>query len=197
MSVNFNISKRTKILAAVAAALALVCAAQLLLGLRSPRKVFKLKSEPDYISVENSGTTTVLQKNDSDWICGTEALDANKVGLLIKGFSPLTTLGVTSRSASEAALERYGLDNPIKVCLKAKGKDLLTVLIGKNSSSGTQCYIQVNGKKEIFLARGNFRTAWEIKVDALKPDPKPEAAPENSEQSDESKSDSEAKSEEI
>ena len=127
MSVNFNISRRTKILACVAAALAIVCAAQFLLGLRSPQKNFKLKGEPDYISIENSGATLVLQKSESGWISGTEALDSNKVNLLIKSLSPLATLGVTSRSASEAALERYGLDKPIKVCLKAKDKNLLSL----------------------------------------------------------------------
>ena len=107
---------------------------------------------------------------------GAEALDQNKVGLLVKSVSPLTTLGVTSRSASEAALERYGLDKPIKVCLKAKGKVLLSFSVGKDSSSGTQSYIQLEGKKEIFLARGNYRTGWSIDISALKPDPKEEAA---------------------
>ena len=82
MSVNFNISRRTKILACVAAALAIVCAAQFLLGLRSPQKNFKPKGEPDYISIENSGATLVLQKSESGWISGTEALDSNKVNLL-------------------------------------------------------------------------------------------------------------------
>ena len=176
MSEKFNLSKRTKILSCVAAALAVICAAQFLMGLRSPRKVFKLKAEPDYISVDNAGTTTVLQKSDSGWICGAEALDQNKVGLLVKSVSPLTTLGVTSRSASEAALERYGLDKPIKVCLKSKGKVLLSFSVGKDSSSGTQSYIQLEGKKEIFLARGNYRTGWSIDISALKPDPKEEAA---------------------
>lgn len=179
MSVNFNFSKRTKILAAVAAALAVICAAQFLLGLRSPSKAFKLKAEPDYISVENAGATTVLQKSESGWIYGAEALDQNKVELLTKSLSPLTTLGVTSRSASQAALERYGLDKPLKVCLKSKDKTLLSILIGKDSSSGAQSYIQLEGKKEIYLARGKLRSTWEIDASALKPDPKPEAEPQS------------------
>ena len=179
MSVNFNISRRTKILACVAAALAIVCAAQFLLGLRSPQKNFKLKGEPDYISIENSGATLVLQKSESGWISGTEALDSNKVNLLIKSLSPLATLGVTSRSASEATLERYGLDKPIKVCLKAKDKNLLSLSIGKNGSSGSQSYVQVNGKGEIYLARRNLRSDWDVKIDSLKPEQKAEAEPQD------------------
>ena len=51
MSDIFNLSKRTKILACVAAALAVICAAQFFTGLKSPQKTFKAKGEPDYISV--------------------------------------------------------------------------------------------------------------------------------------------------
>lgn len=180
MNINFNISKRTKILACVAAALAVVCAAQFLLGLRSPQKTFKLKGAPDYISVENLGNATILQKNDADeWLCETELLDTNKVEVLLSSVNPLKTLGVTSRSASEATLERYGLDKPIVLRIRSKDKPLLSILIGKDSASGSQSYVQLEGKKEIYLTRGNLRTAWEIKVDMLKPDPKPEPAPES------------------
>jgi len=191
MNFDFNISKRTKILACVAAALAVICAAQFLLGLRSPQKTFKFKGTPDYISVENAGSNYVLQKNDAgEWLCGTEIMDTGKVELLQKSFSPLVTLGVTSRSASEAALERYGLDKPIVLRVQAKGKPMLSILIGKDSASGSQSYIQFEGKKEIYLARGNLRAAWGIDISSLRPDPKPEAA-------DESENSEDAESEEA
>ncbi len=86
---------------------------------------------------------------------------------------------MTSRSASEAALERYGLDKPIKVCLKAKDKNLLSLSIGKNGSSGSQSYVQVNGKGEIYLARRNLRSDWDVKIDSLKPEQKAEAEPQD------------------
>ena len=179
MNVNVNFSNRTKILAAVAATLAVICAAQLLLGLRSPQKTFKLKSEPDFISIESDGKTTTLNKNDNgEWFCASELLDTAKVELTQKSFNPLKTLGVTSRSSSKAALERYGLDNPVSLRVQSKGKTLLSILIGKDSSSGKQSYIQIEGKKEIYLARGNLRTLWgNFSVDAMKPDPKTEEAP--------------------
>ena len=167
-------------MACVAAALAVICAAQFLLGLRSPQKTFKLKGAPDYISVENAGTNTVFQKNDAgEWLCETELLDTKKVEVLLSTVNPLKTLGITSRSASDAALERYGLDKPIVLRVRSKGKTLLSILIGKDSASGSQSYVQLEGKKEIYLTRGNLRTGWEIKVDMLKPDPKPEPAPES------------------
>ena len=192
MSVNFNFSKRTKILAAVAALLAVVCVLQFFLGLKSPQKTFKLKSAPDYISVENSEKSFVLQKNDDgEWFCGTEKMDTAKIEILIKSFSPLTTLGVTSRSASGAALERYGLDKPVLIRAKAKNKELLSIAIGKDSSSGSQSYVQLDGKKEIYLARGNLRTAWDIDKSALLPAPEP--APDAKAEEAESKSETDSK----
>ncbi|MBQ3837370.1 MAG: DUF4340 domain-containing protein [Treponema sp.] len=187
MNSNFNISKRTKILAATTAALAVICAAQFLMGLKSPQKTFKFKGTPDYISIENSGNKIVLQKSGDNWICDNQELDANKVEALQKSFVPLKTLGVTSRSANEAALERYGLDKPITVRAKEKDKELISFLIGKDGPSGSQAYIQIEGKKEIYLAKGNLRTLWQIDLESLKPEAKEEApaeeapAPEESE----------------
>lgn len=172
MNINFNISKRTKILAAIAAALALVCAIQFLLGLRSPQKTFKFKGEPDYISVENSGSKIVFQKSGDAWFSDSQPLDSAKVESLKASFTPLRTLGVTSRSSSEAALERYGLDKPITIRVMAKDKTLLSFLIGKDSTTGAQSYIQIEGKKEIFLAKGGLRSLWQIDLEKLKPAPK-------------------------
>ena len=178
MNSNFNISKRTKILAATTAALAVICAAQFLMGLKSPQKTFKFKGTPDYISIENSGNKIVLQKSGDNWICDNQELDANKVEALQKSFVPLKTLGLTSRSANEAALERYGLDKPITVRAKEKDKELISFLIGKDGPSGSQAYIQIEGKKEIYLAKGNLRTLWQIDLESLKPEAKEEESAE-------------------
>ena len=178
MNSNFNISKRTKILAATTAALAVICAAQFLMGLKSPQKTFKFKGTPDYISIENSGNKIVLQKSGDNWICDNQELDANKGEPLQKSFVPLKTLGLTSRSANEAALERYGLDKPITVRAKEKDKELISFLIGKDGPSGSQAYIQIEGKKEIYLAKGNLRTLWQIDLESLKPEAKEEESAE-------------------
>ncbi len=193
MNFNFNISKRTKILAATAAALAVICAAQFLAGLKSPQKTFKLKGTPDYISVENSGSKIVMQKSGDTWLCDNQELDASKVEALQKSFAPLKTLGVTSRSANEAALERYGLDKPITIRAKAKDKELISFLIGKDGPSGSQAYIQIEGKKEIYLAKGNLRSLWQIDLDSLKPEPKKEESAEEAAAPEETESESETK----
>ena len=194
MTDKFNFSKRTKILAGVAAVLAVICVAQFFLGLKSPQKTFKVKGEPDYISVENSGSALVLQRNGSDWFCGAQKLDKAKMDSLVKSLSVVKTLNVASRSDSAATLERYGLDQAISIQAKMGAKDFQKILVGKESVSGSQAYVKVNGKKEIYLAQGNLRRDWTFSLDDLK-----EKEPEKSEepQSDDSAQSDEAAAEEI
>ena len=185
MTDKFNFSKRTKILAGVAAVLAVICVAQFFLGLKSPQKTFKVKGEPDYISVENSGNTIVLQRNGNDWFCGAQKLDKAKMDSLVKSLSVVKTLNVASRSDSAATLERYGLDQAISIQAKMGAKDFQKILVGKESVSGSQAYVKVNGKKEIYLAQGNLRRDWTFSLDDLK-EKEPEAPQtEDSAQSDE------------
>ena len=168
MSDIFNLSKRTKLWACVAAALAVICAAQFFAGLKSPQKTFKAKGEPDYISVENSGSQLVLQRNGSDWYCGAQKLDKSKMDSLVKSISAVKTLNVASRSDSAAALERYGLNQAIVIEAKLGSKTFQKILVGKESVSGSQAYVQLDGKKEIYLAQGNLRRDWTFSLDDLK-----------------------------
>ncbi len=191
MSDKVNFSKQTKILAAVAAALFVICVAQFFIGLKSPQKTFKAKGEPDYISVENSGNTIVLQRNGSDWFCGAQKLDKAKMDSLVKSISAVKTLNVASRSDSAATLERYGLDQAIQIQAKMGARDFQKILVGKESVSGSQAYVKINGKKEIYLAQGNLRRDWTFSLDDLK-----EKEPEEP-QADESAQSDEAAAEEI
>lgn len=191
MSDRVNFSKRTKILAAVAAALFVICAAQFFIGLKSPQKTFRVKGEPDYISVENSGNTLVLQRNGSDWFCGAQKLDKAKMDSLVKSLSVVKTLNVASRSDSAATLERYGLDQAISVQAKMGAKDFQKILVGKESVSGSQAYVKLGAKKEIYLAQGNLRRDWTFSLDDLK-EKEPEAP-----KADESAKPDEAAAEEI
>ena len=113
---------------------------------------------------------------------------------LVKSLSVVKTLNVASRSDSAATLERYGLDQAISIQAKMGAKDFQKILVGKESVSGSQAYVKVNGKKEIYLAQGNLRRDWTFSLDDLK-----EKEPEKSEepQSDDSAQSDEAAAEEI
>ena len=163
-----NVSKRTKALAVIAAALAVIYIIQTLAGLKSPQKEFKVKENPDYISFENSGSVIPLQKNGDAWFSNGVPLDSSKVENLVSQFVLIKTLSLAARNSDAAALERYGLEKPITVRAKSGGKDLRTVLVGKESASGSQCYIQFEGKKEIYLAQGNLRRDWTWTLDDIK-----------------------------
>ena len=70
-------------------------------------------------------------------------------------------------------------------------KDFQKILVGKESVSGSQAYVKVNGKKEIYLAQGNLRRDWTFSLDDLK-EKEPEVP-----QTDESAQSDEAAAEEI
>ena len=174
-------TKRRMILICIAGALAMIFAAQILFGLRSPQKNFKAKETADFISIENSGEIISLEKNGDEWFCAQKKADATKAEYLLEKFSEMQTLGVAARSADEAALERYGLDAPIVVRAKSGERDLRAIFIGKESTSGSQAYVQIEGKKEIFLAQGNLRRDFTFSAsDILEKNPAENSAGENS-----------------
>ncbi len=168
MSVKKIVSKRTKILFSAAIILAAICALQFLLELRSPQKTFKTKELPDSILVDNSGASLVLQKDEGGWTCSGQKLDGDKIERLTKSLLSIKSLSVASRSDSPASLERYGLDKAILIEAKSGGKDIRQILVGKESVSGSQSYIQFKGKKEIYLVQGNFRKDWTFTLDDIK-----------------------------
>lgn len=162
-----KMTKRRTILICIAGALAAIFVAQILLGQRSPRKNFKVKEIPDFISIENSGETISLTKNGEEWFCAEKKADARKVEHLLEEFCEVQTFGIVARSANEAAFERYGLNSPIIVRAKSGEKNLRSIFIGKESTSGSQFYVQIEGKKEIFLAQGNLRRDFTFSADDI------------------------------
>lgn len=165
----------------IAGALAMIFVAQILLGLRSPQKNFKVKETADFISIENSGEIISLKKSGDEWLCAEKKADAKKAEYLLEKFSEVQTLGIVARSADEAALERYGLDAPIIVRAKFGEKDLRAIFIGKESTSGSQAYVRIEGKKEIFLAQGNLRRDFTFSAsDILEKNPSENSEGENS-----------------
>lgn len=160
-------TKRRTILICIAGALAAIFVAQILFGLRSPQKNFKVKETPDFISIENSGETISLEKKGEEWFCAEKKADAKKVERLLDRFREVQTLGVAARAPNEAALGRYGLDAPIVVRAKSGEKNLRSIFIGKESTSGSQVYIRIEGKKEIYLAQGNLRRDFTFSADDI------------------------------
>lgn len=150
-------TKRRTILICIAGALAAIFVVQIFLGMRSPQKTFKIKEKADFISIENSGETILLEKKGDEWFCASKKSDVKKAEYLVEKFCEVQTLGIVARSADDATLARYGLDAPIVVRGRAKEKDLRAIFIGKESASGSQAYVRIGSKKEIFLAQGNLR----------------------------------------
>lgn len=141
-------TKRRTILICIAGALATIFVAQILFGLRSPQKNFKVKETPDFISIENSDETILLEKNGDEWFCAEKKADAKKVERLLERFCEVQTLGVAARSSNEAALERYGLDAPITVRAKSGEKTCARFSSEKKARAARKFTLRLKAKKK-------------------------------------------------
>lgn len=167
-----NIKTRKTILIAAIAALAIIYAFLLAASGRSPVKTHKLKDKIDFISVSTGEESVSLSLEGGLWYVGDEkaAADDSKVEELSDALSQIKTLGTVSRSSAQSELERYGLADvaTITVTAGSNGKTVRTVVIGKDASSSSTSYIQLDGSSETLLATGSLRSTFSVKADDLK-----------------------------
>lgn len=153
---------RKMILCAAIAVLALIYAVQLIVSGRNPIKTYSLDKEFDTITLESvtNGTVTLTKEGDG-WVVGEKAyeVDENELERIASNIRAVKSLGAVSRSTSEDAQTRFGLDdaNRIKVTAFANGKVLRTLFVGKTASSGDQTYCRLDSSSETFLASGTLK----------------------------------------
>lgn len=162
---------RTKILAATAAVLAVIYCIQVIISHNDGIREIKIKNGAEYISVENTSGSYELEKTDGTWhLRGSEyPADEKAAGKIADACSNIKLLQTVSKSSSDFSMERYGLDEPVRVTIRgSKNKKSLNLLIGKVSVTGLQTYIQVEGKKDIFLAQGNLHDMFSAAESSLR-----------------------------
>ena len=149
---------------------------QLVFTGRAKDSVVTLKKDIDYITIEKKNEKIRLDKINDEWkICEVQnpdlkyATEDYSVNNIISSVSSLHLLGTVS-GGSTNRLARYGLDDESKICVKVYGKDKLlrTVNVGKNSSSGSQSYVQVDGKKSVMVADSALRTIFDKSLPSLR-----------------------------
>lgn len=147
---------------------------QLCLGGKSSAKTFTLKDEVVNFTISNNGSDVKLSKSGEDWqVSGTngETFKANSgfADSIQTNVSEIKTLDIVSHSDDNATLERYGLSNPIKVegCT-ADGNVARTILVGKESATGSQTYVKIDSSKDIYLVSGNLKSVFGKSVDDLR-----------------------------
>jgi len=165
-------SKRKIILLTACVLLLGIYIAQLASSLRSSVKNKTLGADPDKLTIENAGTLIELVKSDDGWTIGEKRYkaDTNTIDGLVNAVKNIRVLDTVAQAGSDAVDERYEIDKANAIVVKAyKGNELVrTLTIGKASSTGSQSYVTLDGKKDIYLVSGTLRDTFKKDVAALR-----------------------------
>ena len=165
-------SKRKIILLTACVLLLGIYIAQLASSLRSSVKNKTLGADPDKLTIENASAVIELAKSDDGWTVGERRYkaDTNAADALVNAVKNIRVLDTVAQAGSDAVDERYEIDKANAIVVKAyKGNELVrTLTIGKTSSTGSQSYVTLDGKKDIYLVSGTFRDTFKKDVAALR-----------------------------
>lgn len=159
--------------------LACVYIAQLALTGRSKVKTLTLSDSPDQITivqgnsangltVKFEGDKPVVGKSSSGAVMypATSSTVTSMVSLL----KEIKLLGTVTSGVNANTAERYGLDDSSKITVTAyrNGTVIRTLTVGKNTSTGSQCYVQVDGKATVYLEDKPLHSTFDCTVDSLR-----------------------------
>ena len=155
---------RKTALLSVTAFLLLVCIIQGITGAINPVKIIKTSAEPDAITISKDGNNIEIVKKIDGWYVGKNDYLANKseVERMIKEIQEIKVLDKIGRLGSSDNDEKYSLTEGKATIVRAYkgGKELQTLMLGKTSSTNSQTYGSVAGKKDILLLSGNLTSVF-------------------------------------
>ena len=154
-----------------------IVALGLYLGLRNNNRTHYTLPELNKVPIEKisrivikrKGETLTLKHHDSRWLIEPQGFkaDEKRVKKMAEALSGLKLTALASESG-ETARYKLGDNDAIRVSLYDGKKLLRDIRIGKTASTYHHTYVQFPGKKEIYLARGNFRREFDVKVDQIR-----------------------------
>ena len=145
---------------------------QIILAARNTVKKFTFSEEPDSIVIEKYDGTLNLAKDGDKWLINSEKYEAtlSNVDSMIDYAKEIVTLDKVAKLNNETVINKYEFDedNAIKVTVSAGGKELRTFTLGKDATTGIQCYATVNGENDVYLIDGDYRYVFDKTVDQLR-----------------------------
>lgn len=149
-----------------------VCLVQFFLSARDTTKYFTFKDEPDSLEIVTPQETISLYKEGEDWFIGEKKYPASMsmVDSYISAIKNIRALDKVGSIANGNNVERYELTDSKKTIVTAKlgDKVLRTIEIGKTAVSSSQCYMTVDGGKDIYLVSGGVNDTFDTSVAAAR-----------------------------
>ena len=149
-----------------------VCLVQFILSARDTTKYFTFKDEPDSLEIVTPQETISLYKEGEDWFIGEKKYPASRsmVDSYISAIKNIRALDKVGSIANGNNVERYELTDSKKTIVTAKlgDKVLRTIEIGKTAVSSSQCYMTVDGGKDIYLVSGGVNDTFDTSVAAAR-----------------------------
>lgn len=163
---------RKLVLIAADVLLLAVCIIQGISSSKNSVKSFEFKEEPDEIILEKADGGFTISKEGDSWFIGDKKYLANvgNIDSMITSIKSIRAIDKMGKISDDVIASRYDLTDEkcIKVTVNAGGKTLRKVTIGKESSTGTQCYVTIDGGNEIYLIADNLIYDFNKSLDDLR-----------------------------
>ena len=163
---------RKIVLISVDVILLIVGIVQIILNTRSTVKNFIFTETPDQILIEKSDGNLSIVTEDGKWVINSEKFEAveSNIDSMIEYAQNIKALDKVASLSNAASVSKYEFDdaNAIKVTMKAGEKELRTFTLGKDGSTGIQCYATINGSNDIYLVDGDYRNIFDKTVDQVR-----------------------------
>ena len=145
---------------------------QIVINTRSTVKTFKFSETPDQIVIEKSDGNLNLVSENGKWFVNDEKYEAveSNIDSMISYAQNIKALDKVASLSNAASVSKYEFDddNAIKVTFSAGDKVLRTFTLGKDATTGIQCYATVNGTNDIYLVDGDYRNIFDKTVDQVR-----------------------------
>lgn len=163
---------RKIVLLSAIAVLIVLLVVQILTPPRGSVREMKLSEAPDTIVITHGADSVTLALKDGSWVVGDAQYpaDASTAQRIAASVEAIKVLDTVAKTGDDAVLARYGLDAANAITVKALkgGKELRTLVVGKDAPTASQTYIRLQGGHEIYLASGAMRTTFSVNVDGLR-----------------------------
>ncbi|MBR4387029.1 MAG: DUF4340 domain-containing protein [Treponema sp.] len=171
---NRTFSKRRIVLTAALAVLAIIYIVQVWSSSRTGIKIVKTEGEPSEITItkgmDSENEIHLVKDSSGNWTLGSKKYpaDENTVSAIINSLKEIKILGTAASLSGDGS--RYGLDDASKIIVTASdsSKTLITLVVGKNTSTGNQSYVQLDGKNTVLLANKALHSLFDTNENAIR-----------------------------